>query len=93
MAAEPRCQANREAAPAAWTDPEATFYAMSDQRQSAAGTQAPADPAELQVSRLRAVRGPNFWRLAPVIACDVRPGALEDVTSAEMDGFAERLLA
>jgi cyanophycin synthetase len=50
------------------------------------------DPEELRVSRLRAVRGPNFWRLAPVIACDVRLGALEDVPSSEMPGFNERLL-
>ena len=50
------------------------------------------DPEELRVSRLRALRGPNFWRLAPVIACDVRQGALEDVTSAEIPGFTERLL-
>ncbi|MBW3628707.1 MAG: hypothetical protein KY464_05340 [Gemmatimonadetes bacterium] len=50
------------------------------------------DPAELRVSRLRPVRGPNFWRLAPVIACDVALGSLEDVTSAELDGFTDRLL-
>ncbi|MEW5930478.1 MAG: cyanophycin synthetase [Gemmatimonadota bacterium] len=50
------------------------------------------DPEELRVSRLRAVRGPNFWRLAPVIACDVRLGSLEDVPSSEMPGFNERLL-
>ncbi len=50
------------------------------------------DPEELTVSRLRAVRGPNFWRLAPVIACDVRLGALEEVPSNEIPGFVDRLL-
>ncbi|HEX2778158.1 MAG TPA: hypothetical protein VHM30_01590, partial [Gemmatimonadaceae bacterium] len=45
------------------------------------------------MSRLRALRGPNYWRLAPVIACDVRLGALEAVTSADVDGFVERLVA
>ena len=51
----------------------------------------PIDPSELRITRLRALRGPNFWRLAPVIACDVRLGALENVSSAEIPGFAERL--
>jgi cyanophycin synthetase len=37
---------------------------------------------QLRISRLRAVRGPNFWRLAPVIACDLSLGALEEVRSA-----------
>ena len=32
------------------------------------------DPAQLAVTRIRALRGPNYWRLAPVIACDVRLG-------------------
>ena len=50
------------------------------------------DPNELRVTRLRALRGPNYWRLAPVIACDVRLGALEHVSSADMPGFVDRLL-
>jgi cyanophycin synthetase len=49
------------------------------------------DPEELRISSLRAVRGPNFWRLAPVIACDVALGALENVTSADLPGFTDRL--
>jgi cyanophycin synthetase len=58
----------------------------------AQNTGAAVDPDELRVSRLRAVRGPNFWRLAPVIACDVRLGALEDVPSTQIPGFNERLV-
>ena len=50
-----------------------------------------ARPDELRVTRIRALRGPNFWRLAPVIACDVTLGALEDVSSADLPGFTERL--
>ena len=50
------------------------------------------DPGELRMSRLRALRGPNYWRLAPVIACDVRLGALEHVTSAHVPGFCDRLV-
>jgi len=49
--------------------------------------------AELRVSRIRALRGPNFWRLAPVIACDVSLGALEGRTSADWPAFTDRLLA
>ncbi|HEU4452067.1 MAG TPA: cyanophycin synthetase [Longimicrobium sp.] len=60
--------------------------------QSAAGV-AGFDPDELRISRLRALRGPNFWRLAPVIACDVTLGALEDVPSTEIPGFNERLIS
>ena len=53
---------------------------------------APPRAEELRISRLRALRGPNFWRLAPVIACDVTLGALEDVRSLQLPGFNERLL-
>ncbi|HEU4748935.1 MAG TPA: cyanophycin synthetase [Gemmatimonadaceae bacterium] len=49
------------------------------------------DADELQVSRIRALRGPNYWRLAPVIACDVQLGNLEHVKSADVPGFFERL--
>src|SRR4051812_29301760 len=60
--------------------------------------QAPAaasrvDASELRVTRVRPLRGPNYWRLAPVIACDVRLGALEQLSTAELPGFTERLLA
>ena len=56
-------------------------------------TGATFDPQELRIARLRALRGPNYWRLAPVIACDVRLGALEQVTSADVPGFTERLVS
>jgi cyanophycin synthetase len=49
------------------------------------------DADQLQVSRIRALRGPNYWRLAPVIACDVQLGNLEQVSSADIPGFYERL--
>ena len=58
---------------------------------------APTDPStaladELRVTRVRPLRGPNYWRLAPVIACDVRLGALEPRSTIDLDGFADRLL-
>src|SRR3954470_8844721 len=52
----------------------------------------PVDASELRVTRVRPLRGPNYWRLAPVIACDVRLGALEQLSTAELPGFTERLL-
>ncbi|HEY2065207.1 MAG TPA: cyanophycin synthetase, partial [Gemmatimonadaceae bacterium] len=51
------------------------------------------DASDLRVTRVRALRGPNYWRLAPVIACDVRLGGLAAHTTAELPGFTERLLA
>jgi cyanophycin synthetase len=50
------------------------------------------DASELRVTRIRALRGPNYWRLAPVVACDVQLGQLEAVTSAAIPDFTERLL-
>ena len=51
------------------------------------------DAHDLRVTRVRPLRGPNYWRLAPVIACDVRLGSLEPKSTAELVGFSDRLLA
>lgn len=59
---------------------------------SATETPKKLDPNELEVTRIRAVRGPNYWRLAPVIACDIRLGALENVTSTGIPGLVDRLV-
>jgi len=66
---------------------------MSEPRLATPPSVPAIDPNELRVTRLRALRGPNYWRLAPVIACDVRLGALESVNSADVPGFNDRLLA
>lgn len=52
----------------------------------------PVHAYDLVVTRIRALRGPNYWRLAPVIACDVRLGSLEHVNSADVPGFVDRLI-
>jgi cyanophycin synthetase len=65
---------------------------MSETHQHAAATAAAFDPEDLRIARLRALRGPNFWRLAPVIACDLTLGRLEDVPTTEIPGFNERLV-
>src|SRR3954462_10404857 len=62
---------------------------FDDEMSTATEPQIDAD--QLQVSRIRALRGPNYWRLAPVIACDVRLGSLEQVSSADIPGFYDRL--
>jgi len=66
---------------------------MSQTRTATPPSVRAIDPNELRVTRLRALRGPNYWRLSPVIACDVRLGALESVTSADIPHFNEQLLA
>ncbi|MES2521189.1 MAG: cyanophycin synthetase [Gemmatimonadota bacterium] len=60
---------------------------------SASATLVDLDPSDLKLTRVRAMRGPNYWRLAPVITADIELGALETVSSAEMPDFTERLLA
>jgi cyanophycin synthetase len=65
---------------------------MTHPTRGAGGAAFAVDPNELRVTRLRALRGPNYWRLAPVIACDLRLGALEDVSSADVPHFTPRLL-
>src|SRR3954453_13713164 len=57
---------------------------------SASGSR--VDANDLRVARVRPLRGPNYWRLAPVIACDVRLGSLEHRSTAELAGFSDRLL-
>lgn len=54
---------------------------------------APIEVRDFAVTRIRALRGPNFWRLAPVIACDVCLGTLENVSTAEIPCFTDRLVA
>ena len=54
-------------------------------------TELQIDADQLEVTRIRALRGPNYWRLAPVIACDVKLGSLEQISSADISGFYERL--
>ena len=65
---------------------------MPDIQAHPAAGPAAHDPEELRVSRLRALRGPNFWRLAPVIACDLTLGAFEDVPTTRIPGFNQRLV-
>ena len=49
--------------------------------------------AQFDVSAIRPLRGPNHWRLSPVIACDVRLGELDEVRTTAIPGFNDALLA
>src|SRR5215218_3549711 len=60
---------------------------------SASATLTELDPNEFRLTRVRVVRGPNYWRLAPVIASDLQLGSLEHVTTADIPDFNARLLA
>jgi cyanophycin synthetase len=64
---------------------------MSEPTSGAVGFEPDLRVDDLRVTRIRALRGPNYWRLAPVIACDVALGALEHISSADLPGFTERL--
>lgn len=67
---------------------------MSSTATEVSRAQAPPrlEASDLRATRIRALRGPNYWRLAPVIACDVQLGRLEDVKSSEIPDFVDRLL-
>ena len=50
------------------------------------------DPAtEIRITTLHATRGINFWSRRPVIRMDLAVGAYDDISSAEVDGFAKQL--
>ena len=55
---------------------------------------APPDPArEIRITGLHATRGLNYWSKRPVIRMDLAVGAYDDISSAEVPGFAEAMMA
>jgi cyanophycin synthetase len=53
----------------------------------------PDAATQVRMTALQSARGKNFWSLRPVTRMDLRVGAYEDVSSAQVPGVAERLLA
>jgi hypothetical protein len=52
------------------------------------------DPAsEIRLLSVRTLRGASFWSLGPVTRADVVPGAYDEISSAELPGFVDALLA
>jgi len=53
-----------------------------------------ADPfSEIRITTLHATRGANFWSRAPVTRMDLLVGAYEDISSADVPGFTDALVA
>ena len=48
--------------------------------------------AEIQITTLHATHGMNFWSARPVTRIDLRVGAYDDISSAELPGFVDRLV-
>jgi hypothetical protein len=51
------------------------------------------DPfAEIRMTTLHATRGANFWSSRPITRMDLAVGAYDDINSADVEGFTERLV-
>ncbi|MFN2399176.1 MAG: hypothetical protein ABR543_11135 [Gemmatimonadaceae bacterium] len=51
-----------------------------------------AHPAsEMRATALQSLRGANFWSARPVTRMDLAVGAYDDISSADVPGFSERL--
>ena len=53
----------------------------------------PDAATEIRMTSLHSTRGKNFWSMRPVTRMDLAVGAYDDISSAEVPGFTERLLA
>jgi hypothetical protein len=53
----------------------------------------PGAAAEIRMTSLHSTRGKNFWSLRPVTRMDLLVGAFGDISSADVPGAMERLLA
>jgi hypothetical protein len=52
------------------------------------------DPnAEIRLVALRSLRGANFWSRRPVTRLDLAVGEFDEISSAEVPGFTDRLIA
>lgn len=52
------------------------------------------DPAiEIRMTTLHATRGPNYWSTRPVTRLDLVVGAYEDISSADVGGMTDALVA
>ena len=60
---------------------------------SASGIAVAEHAAALRIVHSRALRGPNRWRLAPVVLAELRVGPLASVTPADVPDLQARLLA
>jgi len=54
---------------------------------------APVASTEIKMTTLHATRGKNFWSLRPVTRMDLVVGAFDDISSANVPGLVDRLVA
>lgn len=54
--------------------------------------QAPDPFSEIRIVALSATRGANYWSTRPIVRLDLETGAYDDISSADVDGFVERLV-
>lgn len=54
---------------------------------------APSATEEIRITTLHATRGANFWSTRPVTRMDVAVGAFDHISSADIPGVTDRLLA
>jgi cyanophycin synthetase len=54
---------------------------------------APPARAEIRITTLHATRGANFWSTRPVTRMDVAVGAYDHISSADVSGVTEQLVA
>lgn len=48
---------------------------------------------EIHLGKLQTLRGPNIWALRPVTRMDLSIGRYDEISSAQIPGFIERLMA
>ena len=53
----------------------------------------PDAATEIRMTTLHATRGKNFWSMRPVTRMDLAVGAYDDISSADVKGFTEQLVA
>jgi hypothetical protein len=58
-----------------------------------AGMAKPLPPGQIRLVSLQTIRGANFWSARPVTRLDVSVGAYEEISSADIPGATEALLA
>lgn len=62
-------------------------------RASAVSPAVPDPFSEIRLTALSATRGANFWSRSAITRIDLSVGAFDDISSAEVPGFTDRLVA
>jgi hypothetical protein len=60
---------------------------------TSAGTPAADAATEIRITTLHSLRGINYWSRRPVTRMDLVVGAYDEISSAQVPGFTEQLLA